>query len=451
MGPRRRRRRPRGVGDRAGRPRGGPVPAGAAARPRRLPPRQVLRRRHRAARARRPGHRGRRGRGGRLDPAARPRALARRRAGRRGDGAPGVRRPACGPRRPPRRARRRRRGDAAPPPGLLGHARRRLRSGPRLGRARRGSGGRRRRRALPRPHGPPGRDPRPPRHRHPRLRPDHASAPRTTGDPVRRAPPAVVRLGLRPRRRTGQRRVRRAAADGRRPPRAAQPAAAARAARGADTRRRRRRHRLARAPPAAQQLALAPARRPRAAGGGRGGAGQPDDGGGHLLRGRDRDHRRAHRGPDRARRPSGRTPAPRTAATCGGCWPPTCGTPGSPRGWPARRAWWTRASGPPGGTGTPSTRSSSSVSATAGSHLGSRPGCSAGSSDADRPTAGPPSRTRAPAHLRSSPARPRAFACAPAQLRAGPPSLSCAPAQLSGEAAVSALCTCTAMASGQVG
>ena len=71
--------------------------------------------------------------------------------------------------------------------------------------------------------------------------------------------------------------------------------------------------------------------------------------------------------------------------------------------------------------------SSSSVSATAGSHLGSPPGCSAGSSAADRPgvahctylrTCAALRRGRGPfpAHVRRNGARFRSLPCAPAQL-----------------------------------
>ena len=59
-----------------------------------------------------------------------------------------------------------------------------------------------------------GRAARPPRPRDPRLRADRRRAARPAGDPLRRPPPAVVRLGLRPRRRPVQRRVRRAARPG---------------------------------------------------------------------------------------------------------------------------------------------------------------------------------------------------------------------------------------------
>ena len=51
-----------------------------------------------------------------------------------------------------------------------------------------------------------------PRAGDPRLRADADRPPGPPGDPLRRPPPAVVRLGLRPRRRPVQRRVRRAAA-----------------------------------------------------------------------------------------------------------------------------------------------------------------------------------------------------------------------------------------------
>ena len=72
--------------------------------------------------------------------------------------------------------------------------------------------GRRRRRAQRRPRSTSGMPERAPRARDPRLRADAARPPGHAGDPVRRPPPAVVRLGLRPRRRAVQRRVRRAAA-----------------------------------------------------------------------------------------------------------------------------------------------------------------------------------------------------------------------------------------------
>ena len=167
--------------------------------------------------------------------------------------------------------------------------------------------------------GAPRRAPGAARHRDPRLRPHHRRTLRgTPADPVRRPPPAVVRLGLRPRRRPRQRRLRRVAARRGRGPRAAQPGAAARAARAAAARRGVDGDGLAGPPPAARRPALGPAGRPGAAGRGRGRAGQPDDGGGHLLRGRDRHHRGPYRRPDPGRRaPAGRRrrpPARRTTA-----------------------------------------------------------------------------------------------------------------------------------------
>ena len=98
--------------------RRGSVVAGAAAGPQRLPPGQVLRRRHRAPRARRARHGRSRRRGGRLDAAAPPRALAPGTCASRPDGPGRARGAPRGAGRPARRARLR--GGchpAAGPPG----------------------------------------------------------------------------------------------------------------------------------------------------------------------------------------------------------------------------------------------------------------------------------------------------------------------------------------------
>ena len=120
--------------------------------------------------------------------------------------------------------------------------------------------------------------------------------------------------------------------------RGAQPPAAARPARAAGARRRQHRRRLARPPPAAEQLALGPARRPGPARRRRRRAGQPDDRRGHLLRRRHRHRRRSHRRPGGRARPARgrRRPPPRASYARSSA--PTCATPGSPRGWPSRRA-----------------------------------------------------------------------------------------------------------------
>ncbi len=172
----------------------------------RLPARQVLRRRHRAARLRTLASIGVTGVEDGWTPLHPARARPRRPVGRRHDGPAGLGHPARGLRRPAGRAGR---ATAAPP----------LRTGSRdrvdraTGDARRHAGAvvvgadgahsvvRAAPRAAVRPPGP----------GHPRLRPDAAGPARHPGDPVRRPPAAGVRLGLRPRRRALQRRVRRAA------------------------------------------------------------------------------------------------------------------------------------------------------------------------------------------------------------------------------------------------
>ena len=151
----------------------------------------------------------------------------------------------------------------------------------------------------------------------PWLRPDPAGPGRHPGDPLRRPPPAVVRLGLRPRRRTLEHRVRRAAARAphRRP---AQPRRPARAARPPAARQRRDRRGLEGAPPAAVGMALGAARRPDPARRRCRAPDQPDDGRGHLLRGRYWDHRRPR---DRPGLPG---PAP---GACRSAAPPGRATP----------------------------------------------------------------------------------------------------------------------------
>ena len=158
------------------------------------------------------------GRRGRLDAADPARARPRRLVGGAADGPPGLRHPARGLRRPAGRARGRRR---APPWSGTGSPTSRHRRRVVLdGRFRAPRRGRRRRRA-PRP----ARPPRPARRRARALAirgyaPTPPDRPGHPGDPLRRPPPAVVRLGLRPRRRAVQRRLRRAAArtTGRDPP-----------------------------------------------------------------------------------------------------------------------------------------------------------------------------------------------------------------------------------------
>ena len=307
--------------------------------------------------------------------------LSRGAARRRGRHAPrGARRAAPGLRRPAGRPRRRRRSGAAPAPGRLGHRRGGARRD--LGLDHRSGRGRRRRRALARPDVLLGRRRDRPCDRHPRLRPDDAGARGTAGHPLRRAPAAVVRLGLRPRRRPGQRRLRRAAPGDARPRRDPEPAAPARPARVPRPRSSVHRQPLARAPPAAQRVALGPARRSGAPGRGRGRTDQPDDGGGHLLRRRDRHRRRTHG----RRLPGGRSAAGgrgrRTATTYDACSARTSSTPGPPPGCPAHPSSSTPASGRRPATATRSTPSSSSASATGASTPGSRPASSADSSAA---------------------------------------------------------------------
>ena len=210
---------PAGAATALGRAGRRPAAAGAAARPRRLPARQVLRRRHRAARARRARRGRRRRRRRRLDAAAPARARPRRAAGSAAADAPGrctwsraqvfdarlvEHAAAAGARAAPAPGPR---VDAAADGVVLDDAL------PRPG------AGRRRRRALRRRRRRLGRRPRPPGAGDPRLRARRRRA-RAARQVIRlrRPPPAVVRLGLRPRRRPVQRRLRRAARHATDPP-----------------------------------------------------------------------------------------------------------------------------------------------------------------------------------------------------------------------------------------
>ncbi len=196
---------------------------------------------------------------------------------RRADAARGARRPPGRLRRAAGRAGRGRRRRPAPPPRHLDRHRPGDRGADpvRLAR-RRGRRGRRRRR-LAGPRGAAGPPPRDAGHRDPRLRTHHARARGTPDHPLRQPPAAVVRLGVRPRRRARQRRLRRAAARRTRQPSSPQPTAAARPARGARPGGRRNRWPLARAPPAAERMAVGPARRSGPARRRRRRTGQPDD------------------------------------------------------------------------------------------------------------------------------------------------------------------------------
>jgi hypothetical protein len=273
----RRARRGHGGAGRAARPAGR---IGARPRPRRVPPRQGLRRRDRArgaGRPRRPRCRpGRADRGLRAGAAAAPdRAVGSRRRARdvppRGGGA------ATDIRRPPAGRGTGSRGRGAAGAGSLGGTAVRRRGGGRVREGRRaGRRGRRRVRRPPRARRPaaPGG---PGRRRHPRVRGGAARHGGRPGGDDDRAPlaglPLVVPAGRRP----GQRRLRGAGQRRRHPRRAGRgPAAAAARGRTAGP---------ARAPAAALDRAAAAAGRPGAAHRRRRGADQPAHRRGHLLRG----------------------------------------------------------------------------------------------------------------------------------------------------------------------
>ena len=288
-------------GDRAGRAGRRPEPVGAAAGPRRLPPRQVLRRRRRPARAR-PARRRRRHRSARRPRPGHPAAAEPRRPRRRpGDGPPGVRRAAARPRRPSgrRRARGRRAAGAPPGPGRRRRGPRRHRSTATVsGRVVVGADGAHSvvRRAVGRAGRRPGRW-RSVATRRPRR---SGTAPRSSPSATpgsRRTPGPSTAATARSNVGYGELLTARRA-----PPTRTQlleqldrllPGATRDAGR------------LARPPPAAVDVApAAPGPRAGAAGRRRRRAGQPDDRRGHLLR-------RRHR----ARSPAGRPPRPRWRPT----------------------------------------------------------------------------------------------------------------------------------------
>ena len=335
LGPRRRRRRPGRRRRRARRPARRPVAAGAAARPGRLPARQV------AAATASPrtcfealaGDRRHRRRG-RLDAADPARARPRRPVGR--------------PARWPGRSTSSRARSSTPGwssgPSTAGATFRRQRVASVDDRRGRvvvdgtirapvvvGADGAHSvvRAHLGLPH-------RPPRARDPRLRADPAGPARHPGDPVRRPPAAGVRLGLRPRRRALQRRLRRAAAraTARRP---AVAGAAARPARAAAARLGRRRRRTGRATtcrcPAG--AGTSPTGRLLLAGDAAGLI-NPMTGEGiyyAVATGIAAGRAAVARGPRRPATP----PARCTGAPSAACSAATSSTPGSPRGWPSTR------------------------------------------------------------------------------------------------------------------